>query len=122
LKASHVPSGRQGCQSFLGTTFQKLEKNVPSDQKYTKGHKIYQMVAKYTKWPNNIYQHLPLHDPPKLIEIGIFGLQIYHLATLVGEREGRGGRRIVKYQIRFSHLFCLLSWHSPEAVTDVIIF
>jgi hypothetical protein len=34
--------------------------------------------------PNSytIYQHLPLQDPPKFTEIGIFGLKIYHLATL----------------------------------------
>jgi hypothetical protein len=31
-----------------------------------------------------IYQHLPLKDPTKFTQIGIFGLKIYHLATLVG--------------------------------------
>jgi hypothetical protein len=30
-----------------------------------------------------IYQHLPLQDPPKFTQNGIFGLKIYHLATLV---------------------------------------
>jgi hypothetical protein len=29
-----------------------------------------------------IYQHLPLQDPPKCTQIRIFGLKIYHLATL----------------------------------------
>jgi hypothetical protein len=29
-----------------------------------------------------IYQHLPLQNPPKIVQIGIFGLNIYHLATL----------------------------------------
>jgi hypothetical protein len=29
-----------------------------------------------------IYQHLPLQDPPKFTQIGIFGLKIYHLAIL----------------------------------------
>jgi hypothetical protein len=34
------------------------------------------MAIKYT------YQHLPLPDPPKFTQIGIFGLKINHLATL----------------------------------------
>jgi hypothetical protein len=29
-----------------------------------------------------MYQHLPVQDPPKFTLIGIFGLKIYHLATL----------------------------------------
>jgi hypothetical protein len=34
---------------------------------------------------HKICQHLPLQDPPKLIQSGIFGLEIIiiHLATLV---------------------------------------
>jgi hypothetical protein len=46
------------------------------------------MATKYTEWPINIqndyklYQHLPLQGPPKSTQIGIFGLKIYHLATL----------------------------------------
>jgi hypothetical protein len=31
----------------------------------------------------NTYVHLPLQDFPKITQIGIFGLKIYHLATLV---------------------------------------
>jgi hypothetical protein len=31
----------------------------------------------------NLYQYLPLQDPPKFTQIGIFGLKIYHLATLI---------------------------------------
>jgi hypothetical protein len=30
-----------------------------------------------------MYQHLPLQDPPKFTQNGIFGLKIYHLATLL---------------------------------------
>jgi predicted secreted protein len=51
-------------------------------------HKIFKMATKYTKWQLNrpkghkIYQHLPLQDPPKFTQIGIFGLKIWHLATL----------------------------------------
>jgi hypothetical protein len=29
-----------------------------------------------------IYQRLLLQDPPKFTQLGIFGLKIYHLATL----------------------------------------
>jgi hypothetical protein len=60
--------------------------------------KIYQCAIQYTSWPQNIpngseidqvaikiYQHLPLEEPPKFAQIAIFGLKIYHLATLVLE-------------------------------------
>jgi hypothetical protein len=45
----------------------------------------YKNGGKYNKLPPNIhkiYQHLPLQDPPKFTQIGIFGLKINHLATL----------------------------------------
>jgi hypothetical protein len=32
---------------------------------------------------HKIYKHLPLQGPPKFIQIGIFGLKIYHPTTLV---------------------------------------
>jgi hypothetical protein len=35
------------------------------------------MARKFTEWPQNIYQHLPLQDPPKFTQMGIFGLKIY---------------------------------------------
>jgi hypothetical protein len=43
------------------------------------------MSIKYGKWPyrHKIYQHLPLQAPPKFTQIWIFGLKIYHLATLI---------------------------------------
>jgi hypothetical protein len=44
---------------------------------YTYGHKIYQIAGKCKKWP-----HLPLQNLPKVTQIGLFGLKIYHLATL----------------------------------------
>jgi hypothetical protein len=31
---------------------------------------------------HEIYQDFPLQDPPKFIQIGIFGLKTNHLATL----------------------------------------
>jgi hypothetical protein len=46
------------------------------------------MVTKYIKWPENrpngykICQLLPLQNPKKFTQIGIFGLEICHLATL----------------------------------------
>jgi hypothetical protein len=44
--------------------------------------KIYQITIKCTKC-TKIYQHLPLQAPPKFTQIWIFGLKIYHLATLI---------------------------------------
>jgi hypothetical protein len=61
---------------------------------------IYQKQGKCTKWPQQIRnipkdrkiepmsikyvcQHQPLQDPPKFTQSGIFGMKIYHLATLV---------------------------------------
>jgi hypothetical protein len=35
---------------------------------------------------HKIYQHIQFHGPPKYTQIGIFGLKINHLATLVGIR------------------------------------
>jgi hypothetical protein len=49
--------------------------------KLPKREKIYQMTINHTKWKQNIpndhkmYEHLPLQDPPKFSQIGIFGLQ-----------------------------------------------
>jgi hypothetical protein len=40
------------------------------------------MAVKYTKWTQNI-PTLQLQDPPKFTKIWIFGLKIYHLATLL---------------------------------------
>jgi hypothetical protein len=80
LVAALVTFSVQGCQIFLGTTYQN-GKNIPN------GHKIYQMATKYTIWPQNIpygrkiYQMATkyadifyiLYDPPKFTQIGIFG-------------------------------------------------
>jgi hypothetical protein len=49
------------------------------------------MAGKYTKWRENIpmpndhkiYRHYPFQGPPKIIQIGIFGSKINHLATLI---------------------------------------
>jgi hypothetical protein len=47
------------------------------------------MAAKYTKLRQNrpnghaMYHHLPLQEPPIFTQIGIFGLKLNHLATLI---------------------------------------
>jgi hypothetical protein len=57
--------GVQDCQIFLATTFQNGKK-----------------YSKKTERPNNIqneheiYQHLPLQDPPKFTQIWTFGLKM----------------------------------------------
>jgi hypothetical protein len=55
--------------------------NVP------KRWKIYQIAAKLPnvhkiKNCQRLYQTLPIQGPHKFTQIGIFGLKIYHLATL----------------------------------------
>jgi hypothetical protein len=52
---------------FLWVKQTKTEKNYTNLAQ--NGHKIFQMNAKYFKWPK-IYQHLPFQGPPKN---GIFG-------------------------------------------------
>jgi hypothetical protein len=55
---------------------------------YQKEHKMHQVTIKCTKWQQNgpnglkICQHLPLQDTPKFTQMVIFGLKIYHLATM----------------------------------------
>jgi hypothetical protein len=49
---------------------------------------MYQVAIKYTKSKQNrskghkVCTHLPFQDSPKFTQSGIFGLKIYHLATL----------------------------------------
>jgi hypothetical protein len=76
-------SAPQGCQIFLGKTYQNGE-NLPTY------HNIYQMSIKYTKWlfsrPNvyNVYHHLlPITRHSKNYPNLDFGLKIYHLATVL---------------------------------------
>jgi hypothetical protein len=50
------------------------------------------MAIKYTVWLENrqnghkICQRLPLEDPPKFTQTGIFGLKTHHLATPIQAR------------------------------------
>jgi hypothetical protein len=53
--------------------------------KYTKLPQLYQIALEFTKWSQNFpnYRKIYQQGPPKFTQIGIFGLKIYHLATLV---------------------------------------
>jgi hypothetical protein len=64
-----------GCQIFWY--------NIPKREKYHNNTK-WQSI-RYTEWPQNRpnVQHLSLQDPPKFTQIGIFGMKVYHLATLL---------------------------------------
>jgi hypothetical protein len=66
------------------TKLTQTGKNIPDN------NKLYQMATNYTKWQLNIpnghkYANILhiLQGPPKLTKIGIFGLKINHLATLL---------------------------------------
>jgi hypothetical protein len=90
----------QGCQIFRGTMYQNVE-NIPND------HKIYQSATKYVCIQSGlkmdqmaickIYQHLPLQYPRKFTQIGIFGLKIYHLATLSRRETQTSKKRFGSY-------------------------
>jgi hypothetical protein len=78
----------QSCQIFRGTTYQNGGKCTKWPQNIPNGHNIYQMAIAFTNWTQNrpnghtLYQHLPLQDPPKYTQFGIYSLKINHLATL----------------------------------------
>jgi capsular polysaccharide biosynthesis protein len=71
----------QGCQIFS-------VQHTKTGKRYTKEPKMYQMaihlynLAVNRQHDHKKYQHLPLQDLLKFTQIGIFGLKIYHLATL----------------------------------------
>jgi hypothetical protein len=73
-RSSDLECSKSGLPDFSWYNTPK-RKNIQNDPKYT---------LLLLNIPNGriIYQHLPLHDPPKYNQIGIFGLKIYHLATL----------------------------------------
>jgi hypothetical protein len=69
----------------IATKLPNGNKNVP------RGRNIFQTDIEYT--------HLfPLKDPPKFTQIGIFGLKINHLATLICTFGSSPRREIVKGQ------------------------
>jgi hypothetical protein len=84
--------GEQGCQIFLGTTYQNRKqiyqittKHIKCPQNIPNVHKTYQMPVQYVDKMSMtyVYQHLPLQDPQKITQIWTFGLKICHLTTLV---------------------------------------
>jgi hypothetical protein len=80
---------KNGKINQMTITNNKWPQNIPN------GHKIYQMATKYTKWPQNMYTSKavkytninistsPMKKTLKFTQIGIFGMKIYHLATLL---------------------------------------
>jgi hypothetical protein len=80
-KSGAVTPDVHGCQIFVDKIYQNGEK-------YTKSPINYQGAIKYTKCPKYIpngvtfYQLLSLQVTPKFTQSWIFGLKIYHLATL----------------------------------------
>jgi hypothetical protein len=64
---------------------EKATENQNCKKRYQNGNKI----------PNDheLHQDFPCQGPPKYSQIGIFGLKIYHLATLLSvEADGCGKR------------------------------
>jgi hypothetical protein len=62
------------CQSFRNTIYQK-------GGNYTRLALNFQIAVMHFKWP--LYIHFPFQDPQKFTQIVIFGLKLYHLATLL---------------------------------------
>jgi hypothetical protein len=76
LAAVHQhPSYMPGCQIFVGTTYQNLGKYANLLQNISNGNQNSQIAIKSTKINHS-------KGIPKYGQIGIFGNQIYYLATL----------------------------------------
>jgi hypothetical protein len=60
----------------------KTGKIYPNDPNYTK---LKQNIPNSCKMALKFTQHLSFQDTTKFTQIGIFGLKIHHLATLVGD-------------------------------------
>jgi hypothetical protein len=73
----------------IGKNKSKREKYIKTGENIPKRGEIYQMTTKFTKWPqntpndHNIYHCFPFQGPLKCTRIGIFGIQLFHLATLL---------------------------------------
>jgi hypothetical protein len=73
----------QGCQIFLGKTYQngknytKLPQNIPNV------HKLFQMAVKYCILSLKYINIFHCKTPSNFTQIWIFGSKINHLATLV---------------------------------------
>jgi hypothetical protein len=60
---------------FFSLQHTKTGENIPNE------HKIYQKALKIP-YGHKIYRRFPFQGPPKCTQIVIFGIKIYHLATL----------------------------------------
>jgi hypothetical protein len=62
----------------------KMWNNIPNNHKYTRWPQTIPNCRKVVVIAVHIiYQHPPLQDSPKFTQIGIFGLKICHLSTLI---------------------------------------
>jgi hypothetical protein len=76
------PNRRQGCQIFLVITYQN-GKNIPQNI-LVNGHNMYEMaVHKIEQLDKIFFNFFSMQDTPKFTQIGISGLKICHLATLI---------------------------------------
>jgi hypothetical protein len=74
-----------GLPDFFGTTYQNWKDAPKGSQNIPTGNKMFiRNGSKIDKMAPKNYQHLSLQDTPNFTQIGILGLKIYHLATLVG--------------------------------------
>jgi hypothetical protein len=94
--------------------------------------KTYQITITYPQWQKNvpngrkigrpnshiIYQHLPLQDPSKFTQIGIFGLDMCHLATLDLKRENSLGSQKLRMVGKFLHIWRLFSLGSFYCISS----
>jgi hypothetical protein len=59
---------------FLGTAYQNVEKQTKQPEHLPIGRKTHQ--------GHKLYHQFPFQDFPNYNQIGILGMQVYHLATL----------------------------------------
>jgi hypothetical protein len=59
--AESAVEDKQGCQICLGTTYQNGERCTKGPQSIPNGNATYQIVVKYSKWPQNILS-FPRHS------------------------------------------------------------
>jgi hypothetical protein len=68
------PCSKQGCQIFLGTTYQNGKNLLDKHKSYQNGHKICRPNGhKIYETAFNITNILHCKTPPKFTQIGIFG-------------------------------------------------
>jgi hypothetical protein len=84
---SPVSDQRQGCQIFLDTKYQNGGKyTIHIVTKSPNGHKMYKMAVSNSKLHIIYHQPFTFQGLAKFTQIGILGLKVYHLATLIFQR------------------------------------